>query len=88
MATEFKPTAFEGRRDRSSLLAAKSHAQSEPAIEETQAPQETTEPPAAPALAARRIARPDLREARQKLVQGRANKLDFDYELLTMFARN
>ncbi len=88
MATEFKQTAFEGRRDRSSLLAAKSHAPSEPAIEDTQAPQETTEPLAAPALAARRIARPDLREARQKLVQGRANKLDFDYELLAMFARN
>lgn len=43
---------------------------------------------AAPARSARRAPRPDLREARQKLVQGRASKPDFDYELLAMFARN
>ena len=34
MANEFKPTAFEGRRDRSPLLAAKSHAPVEPAAGE------------------------------------------------------
>lgn len=86
MALEPK-SSVPGRRRNPALIATETLVLPDPSPVDAAAQPQIAEPMAPPA-AARRSPRPDLREARQKLVQGRASKPDFDYELLAMFARN
>lgn len=88
MATESKPSIVESRRG-AHALPSRGRAPVDTATEQG-AQGAADAPDGGPQHGARprRAARPDLREARQKLVHGRAVQPEFDYELLAMFARN
>lgn len=88
MASELKSKLTDHRRDATALPASPLHDRADAGDRIGFIEPNEPDTPVAAAAPSRRVPRHDLREARQKLVHGRSSKPDFDYELLTTFARH